>query len=114
MIGYPYTYGDKLTPEESLARLKEVGRGAKFALSIYTAYLLTRSAVHASDTCPDPTKGNKQVSPASPNRVNDTQRGMLAAAASSVCGLAASSGDFLIGFGCFGLVLIAMTIANRS
>ena len=115
-LGYPYSYGDDLTEEQVSASLKEVKRGFLVASSVYSVWALASAKpAHASDACPNPgppTDSPGQIAP-SPNQLSKSQKGILTAAVSSICGLASETGDFWIGVGCFGLVLIAMRLANR-
>lgn len=115
MLGYPYSYGDDLREEQVSASLKEIKRGFLVASSVYSVWALASSAkpAHASDACPNPGTPPDSPGQIAPAPISESQKGMLTAAVSSVCGLAAQTGDFWIGVGCFGLVLIAMRIANR-
>ena len=118
-LGYPYSYGDDLTEEQVSASLKEIKRGFLVASSVYSVWALASLAkpAHASDACPNPRTppdSPAQIAPTpSTKPISDSQKGIITAAVSSICGLAAQTGDFWIGVGCFGLVLIAMRIANR-
>jgi hypothetical protein len=120
MVGYPFTYGDELTPEESLKRLKQVGAGAALVI---TLYFLSTQAAHALDgvdgkpsspsipetakapTAPPGVKpGKAVVAPGSPT--NEKATNLLSGLASSICASAVTTGDFWVGVVC-GLIVVA-------
>ena len=119
-LGYPYSYGDDLLEEQVSASLKEIKRGFLVAYSVYSILALASSAkaAYASDSCPNPgtpTDPPGQIAPApTPSKqLSETQSGVLTTAVGSICAMAAQTGDFWLGVACFGLVYIAMRIANR-
>ena len=124
MIGYPYTYDDNLTVEESLRRSQDFGRGFTTAVTIFGSYKVIQSLTNvkpafAKDVYPAPPgKGSNGSSPVpGPGKgksttVSKRQKGALSGAAGLICKIAADSGEFWVGIACGVVVIAVMQIIN--
>ena len=115
---------DKKVKESREEFCKGFSTGTQISLSVYFAYLLAATAVHAKDTCPDPGKvappaNNGAVQPAPSNRpgfkpLSEGTKGIFIGGASAICAAALQSGDFFLGLSCAALLVIEGIIVNRN
>ena len=109
MIGFPITYGDKLTLEESSKPIKSASKvsikgfakGFKTGILVYGTSKIFSRSVFAADSLKIPNNNNPAWAAANlqkPVKVSDAQFGALAASCGTICTVVAISESFWVGF----------------
>lgn len=112
MVGYPYTYGDDLTPEQANENRKQFLLGATAVISLYFAFKKAANAVEPGGPgAPAPAPGS--VCPA-PSPSPDRKVNILSGIAGAICANAITSGDWWLGFFCATIVIVGVEYVRNG